>query len=179
MERLARVAMGQARALLMELHEEPPVSLERIAEYIGVEVRRHRFARCEPDAFVHKTCSGWICYINSNIHIPWPRVRYSLAHELMHVRLVQAGAASGSLFLANHSENASGIERACNIGAAELLMPDDWVLHWWNELEAHIPSRISILAARCEVSQRALSVKLDHLGLCQPVETDLLRMVGT
>jgi Zn-dependent peptidase ImmA (M78 family) len=74
------------------------------------------------DAFVEKTSQGFRVSLNSER--PYPRRRFSLAHELAHILL---GHVEGhrSIKLGNGVElkQARQRERLCDVIAAELLMP--------------------------------------------------------
>jgi hypothetical protein len=151
-----RLAELQANKLL-ELFDVrgPLVPSELITELPRLEVRY------EPDLPVsgsaHWEAGRWV--ITLNAAEPFGRRRYSLAHEFKHV----LDHTTKQFLYGDVDDPASAekAERAADHFAACLLMPRRWTKRVWIESG----QKLSVLAKQLQVSPRALSVRLWHLGL--------------
>ncbi len=147
------VAELQANRLL-ELAGLPqaPIPNELITELPRIAVR------VDPDLPV-SGCAQWVSgrwLISINGSEPWTRQRFSLAHELKHVldhpavNIIYAG-----------DEQA---EHLADYFAACLLMPRRYVrTAWYEGMQS-----LAALSEHFGVSERAMAVRLQHLGLRQP-----------
>jgi hypothetical protein len=138
----------------------PPTPAELITELPRFVVR------LDPDLPVSGSAQWangrWLILLNSSE--PGTRQRYSLMHEAKHcvdhrfrdvIYQDRAGLTA--------DEQA---ERAADVFAACLLMPKRWVKHYWGT--GH--QRLSELAELFEVSPRAMAVRLQMLGLREPLQ---------
>ena len=147
------VAELQANRLL-ELAGLPqaPVPNELITELPRIAVR------LDPDLPV-SGCAQWVSgrwLISLNASEPWTRQRFSLAHELKHVidhpgvNIVYAGDQQAE-YLADYF-------------AACLLMPRRYVRAvWYDGMQS-----LAALSEHFGVSERAMAVRLQYLGLREP-----------
>lgn len=95
---------------------------------------------------------------------PAVRGRFTLAHELKHVL-----DASHEDAIYRHLPNGPGrarhIEAVCDHFAASLLMPRSWVKRLWGEGVQDL----GLLAQHFDVSQQAMLIRLQYLGLVDPL----------
>lgn len=143
-----------AVASLVARYRGPGETLERVAENLGVRkiaVEPMRF-----DGAVYKDASGLQIKLNSSD--PPKRRRFTLAHEVAHLILASRGFRN-----AHRSHASTNLERACDVVAAELLMP-------LREVLGNAPRDATIdgllaLADRFGVSLYAAAVRVNQLGL--------------
>jgi hypothetical protein len=95
---------------------------------------------------------------------PSVRRRFTLAHELKHVL-----DASHEDVIYRHLPNGPArdrhIEAVCDHFAACLLMPRPWVKRLWGEGIQNL----AVLARHFDVSQQAMLIRLQNLGLVEPL----------
>lgn len=148
------IAELQANRLL-ELAGLPqaPIPNELVTELPRIAVR------LDPDLPV-SGCAQWVSgrwLLSINASEPWTRQRFSLVHELKHVldhpfvNQVYAG-----------DEQA---EHLADYFAACVLMPRRYVKRVWGERMQSLAD----LAQHFGVSERAMALRLQHLGLRSPV----------
>jgi Zn-dependent peptidase ImmA (M78 family) len=112
-----------------------------------------------------KTARGWAIVLHAGE--PQVRQRFSLAHEIKHV-LDDAllDEIRGPLYPATPSLSAEAwTERVCDHFAACLLIPKMLVRGDWTSGLQHTGR----LARRYHVSAQAMRIRLEHLGLLDPV----------
>ena len=132
----------------------PGETLEETAEKLGV--RRITVEPMRVDGGVYEHMSGLQIKLNSSA--PLKRRRFTLAHETAHLILARGGSRD-----ARRSHASTDLERACDVVAAELLMPLD-------EVRCTVPTGASIdgllaLADRFGVSLQAAAVRVSQLGI--------------
>jgi IrrE N-terminal-like domain len=148
------IAELQANRLL-ELAGLPqaPIPNELVTELPRIAVR------LDPDLPV-SGCAQWVSgrwLLSINASEPWTRQRFSLVHELKHVL--------------DHpfvNEVYAGDEQAEHLAdyfAACVLMPRRYVKRVWGERMQSLAD----LAQHFGVSERAMALRLQHLGLRSPV----------
>lgn len=123
----------KARALLQKLNEfagvplDPIGRLKVLASLKGIKIQpmdidhQRNYKR---DAAVFPTSSGWRILYNPNRANS--RIAFTLAHEIVHTLFPHS--ASGARFrsiTSPDSREANELERLCDLGAAELVMPLD------------------------------------------------------
>jgi hypothetical protein len=151
-----RIAELQANTLLEISNVRGPlVPSELITELPRFEVRLD--ADLPVSGSTHWENGRWI--ITLNALEPSTRRRFSLAHEFKHTidhttKTFLYGDA------ANDPRAAERAELAADHFAACLLMPKRWLKSCWFETQ-----NVPLLAHRLGVSNRALSIRLWHLGL--------------
>lgn len=153
-----RVAELQAVRLLQAQEVKfPPVPESAIAELPRVQIER--LSPIPVSGSAHWTKGRWQITLNGGE--PTVRQRYTMAHETKHVL-----DHPFSSFLYPDLPNASSAERAeqvANFFAACLLIPRMWLKRDWG----HGIQRLPDLAARYEVSQVAMHVRLMQIGLVE------------
>lgn len=151
-----------ARVLNRFWDESLPVQPDVLATQLGVGVK-------PVPAQQLAGASGWYrppgpdrdsAQILYNIAEPWPRRRFTIAHELGH-HVLEHGERPRDAVQAFSLHNYDPIEAAANRFAAELLMPEKAVWHWVVE-EGN--TSLEQLAALFAVSQVAMRYRLKRLG---------------
>ena len=154
-----RIAELQAQRFLALVGvSQPPVPERVIAELPKVEI-----ARLSPfpvSGATHWAAGRWLVGINGAE--PATRQRFSVAHELKHIidhRFVQ-------LIYSQFPENErhDKVEQICDYFAGCLLMPRPWV----KRIYCSGVQDIAELSRRFGVSQAAMTVRLNQIGLVDP-----------
>ena len=155
-----RVAELQANRLLEASGiYEPAVPAEVIDNLPRVSVER--VGRVPVSGSVRWSRGLWMIAINR--HEPQVRQRFSLAHELKHVLDAPFGDVLYPSWRGMSSHDRT--EHIANHFAACLLMPKPWVRRaFFNQG----PTDLRRLACRFDVSQTAMRIRLESLGLAQP-----------
>jgi hypothetical protein len=161
LRRTEAMSVAERQALrfldLVGVHE-PPVPERAIGELPRIEVRR---ATPFPVSGAADWSSGrWLIVLNGGE--PIGRQRFSLAHEFKHVvdhRIVDI--IYGGI---PQDERAAWIEQICDYFASCILMPRPWV----KRVYGSGTQRLLPLAGRFAVSQTAMRVRLNQLGLVDP-----------
>ena len=152
-----RIAELQANRLL-ELFDVsgPLVPSELVTELPRIEVRYDHDLPVSGSA--HWERGRWIITLNASE--PFVRHRFSLMHEFKHVL---DHSTKDRLYGDTENDHVASVraERAADSFAAALLMPKRWLKGQWF---TH-GQNLTLLANRLEVSPRALSVRLWHLGI--------------
>ena len=152
-----RIAELQANRLLEVLNVLGPlVPNEIVTELPRVEVRYESDLPVSGSA--HWEHGRWIITLNASE--AYVRRRFSLMHEFKHVL---DHPTKRSLYGDTTNDHAAAVraERAADAFAAALLMPKRWLKGQWFTQGQNLP----VVANRLQVSTRALSVRLWHLGL--------------
>jgi hypothetical protein len=152
-----RIAELQANRLLEILNVSGPlVPNEIVTELPRVEVRYENDLPVSGSA--HWEHGRWIITLNASE--AYVRRRFSLMHEFKHVL---DHPTKRSLYgdTTDDYGAAARAERAADVFAAALLMPKRWLKGLWFTHHQNLP----VVANRLQVSTRALSVRLWHLGL--------------
>ena len=160
-----RLAELQANRLLETFKVAGPlVPDELVTELPRISVRYD--ADLPASGSAHWESARWVITLNATE--PHVRQRFSLMHELKHII-----DHSTKQYLygdtVNDEEAAQRAERAADVFAAAVLMPKRWIKAEWYASGQNL----TVLARRCGVSTRALSVRLYHLGLAE--DTDRCR----
>ncbi len=153
-----RIAELQASRLLARAElDTPPVPESLIADLPRIQV--DRMTPIPVSGSAHWASSRWVIVLNGAE--PLVRQRFSLAHEFKHVLdnpFID--------FLYPGEPGQSSDERREQVAdyfAACLLMPRMWVKRHWCQGSQDLPS----LARRFKVSQMAMNVRLQQVGLKQ------------
>jgi hypothetical protein len=152
-----RIAELQANRLL-ELFAiaGPLVPNELVSELPRIEVRLQH--DLPVSGSTHWEAGRWIITLNADE--PHVRHRFSLMHEFKHVldhttKQYLYGDTEADAVAADRAERVADHFAAC------LLMPKRWLKSEWFTSR----QRLSVVARHLEVSTRALSLRLWHLGL--------------
>ncbi len=138
----------------------PPYDPERCARAIGVPVKRTTTERVDWDALLFEIAGRPIIGVNSRIRSR-ARVAFSIAHELAHLVFEREGEYQFRTTCREvyATEEARELERACDLGAAELMMPSA-DLTKLRERQGFHPETIFTLADAYRASLEAASLRL-------------------
>lgn len=163
------IAERQAKRLLELLDQhEPGVNVGLIAEisriHVGTAPRlktppRQGEKRREVSGYSLLEDGIWLIMVNSTDSRT--RRRFTLSHEFKHVLDDPFVEVAYKNLGANKEERARKIEQLCEYFAACVLMPRNWLKQAW----ASGIQNQALLAAMFDVSPRAMSVRLQQLGL--------------
>jgi Zn-dependent peptidase ImmA (M78 family) len=171
MERLNdRYLLEELDTEIKHLHRElmltPPVNLEQICEYRGIEYDAKPMPRWLDGIHFQDEFGEYIC-INNMPEKPIGRQRFTLAHEIGHscvnkiLNMTQPFSLEVSI-----GDIHTPTERLCNRFAAELLMPARAVRSAVHELRTYARSHIvQAIAALFNVTKEAVCVRLNELRL--------------
>lgn len=149
------------------------VTQQPIPERVIAELPRIEITRLSPfptSGASHWVAGRWLVAINGAE--PVTRQRFSIAHEFKHIvdhRFVDL-IYSAFPDIERHAK----IEQICDYFAGCVLMPRPWVKRAWASGIQELPE----LATAFNVSQAAMSVRLQQIGLaeptprCLPIESD-------
>lgn len=144
----------------------PPADLDRVAERLGIEVCEREFVGEIDGVYLRLPDAPPVIAINNSYTKPPARRRFTLAHEIGHHLLGHRTSPGSRLFFFDTSRTRrSLVERACDRFAALLLMPEDWVRRYYEDLSFNRENRLRIMAERFGVSIWALRRRLRELGL--------------
>jgi Zn-dependent peptidase ImmA (M78 family) len=145
---------------------EPPADLARVAKRLGIEVSEQEFVSEIDGLYLRLPDAPPVIALNNTYAKPLARRRFTLAHEIGHHLLGRRTPPESRLFFLDASRTGRTIvERACDRFAALLLMPEDWVRRYHEELAFNAQHRVRIMAERFGVSAWALRRRLRELGL--------------
>jgi len=154
-QRLAELQAG--RFLTLSGVTEPPVSELIVAELPRVKIGHNATI---PVSGYSKWVDGhWLLVVNSSE--TFARQRFTLFHELKHA------LDHPIVSLAYRYQSKGFVEQICDLFAANVLMPRAWVKSAYcnDGLQD-----VALLARRFGVSQSAMRVRIDMLGLTLPIE---------
>ncbi|MEM8621741.1 MAG: ImmA/IrrE family metallo-endopeptidase [Actinomycetota bacterium] len=98
--------------------DDLPIDVEMAASFFGAKVR---YSSGGPAGSVRHEAGRYLITVNGqHSH---GRVRFSVAHEVMHIPFMSATGATGRTDETEHVDWSNQEELLCEIGAAELLMP--------------------------------------------------------
>lgn len=165
------------RLLLDHRVSAVPVPVREIILSLGIQLREDRVEDALSGFLVRNAHEG-LTVIGVNANHPEPRQRFTMAHELGHYLLHENEAVHfdkqrpGYSVLLRSTETESmnpEIEREANLFAAELLMPETFVLEAVRQFGSmdllEDDEAFRILAGQFKVSRQALSIRLEALGL--------------
>lgn len=138
---------------------QPPVPERIIAELPKIEITR--LSPFPTSGASHWAAGRWLVAINGAE--PLTRQRFSVAHEFKHiidhrfVKLIYSALPE--------SERHERIEQTCDYFAGCLLMPRPWVKRIYGSGVQDIPQLAQVFG----VSQAAMTVRLNQIGLTDPV----------
>jgi Zn-dependent peptidase ImmA (M78 family) len=153
---------------------EPPIPVERIAEFLGAELS-YRPLEGDVSGLLYR--DGDRAVIGVNALVARTRQRFTIAHEIGHFLLHKGHEVIvDKLVHVNLRSNATvpiaspEEEREANWFAAELLMPASLVRRLAREqvgrqVLVSAPDLVSTLASRFAVSPQAMEYRLVNLGL--------------
>lgn len=144
----------------------PPVDLRVVTDKLGIEVHEREFVDEIDGVYLRLIGAPPIIAINNIYTKPLSRRRFTLAHEIGHHLLGHRVSPEGKLFFFDTSTTRrTMMERACDRFAALLLMPEELVRRFYQELANNSEQRVGIMAERFGVSAWALRRRLRELNL--------------
>ena len=145
---------------------EAPADLARVASKLGIEVHDREFVEEIDGLYLRLPGAPPLIALNSLYVKPFVRKRFTLAHEIGHHLLSRKITPNKGLFFFDTSKTRhTMMEHACDRFAALLLMPENLVRQYYEELAYNTERRVSIMADRFGVSSWALRRRLNELGL--------------
>lgn len=145
---------------------EAPADLAKVAGKLGIEVHDREFVEEVDGLYLRLPGAPPLIAINCLYVKPLVRKRFTLAHEIGHHLLSRKISPNKRLFFFDTSKTQrTMMEHACDRFAALLLMPENLVRQFYDELAYNAERRVSIMADRFGVSSWALRRRLNELGL--------------
>jgi hypothetical protein len=155
------LAVAELQANLFLKHLEiirPPLPETAISTLPLLQVER--FSSLPVSGAAHWGKGRWMIVLNSNE--PLYRQRFTLAHEFKHV--LDAPFDKVIYPSIRGLEHDVIAERVADFFAACLLMPKSWLKRSWRE----VSNDPAVLARLFGVSQAAMKVRLESIGLVEP-----------
>lgn len=160
--------------------QKVPVSLDHIAERLGIEIVKKDLGNELSGVLIKKEGESVAIVVNSVNHET--RQRFTIAHELGHYALkhpgemfVDATLRQKAIVVKRDGRSSEGTDRhevEANRFAAELLMPRQMVAEEigkrLTKLKPTKKSLVSELASRFQVSKQAMEIRLVNLGFLIP-----------
>jgi Zn-dependent peptidase ImmA (M78 family) len=165
MTRLERIATKAARELRTQAGGESSVSVESLCKTLGITLHT-KVMPPELDGFAFKSsigCEHIVLNVHPNKRLG--RVTFTSGHELAHLLIAREITFTEEYFFDTAVTVKTPLERACNLFAAELLMPADLIVGWFHDLRYNQKYRVQLIAERCGVTEIAVRVRLDQLKL--------------
>lgn len=145
---------------------EPPVDVSKVAKRLGIELYKEEFVPEVDGLYLLIPGAPPVVAVNCSYLKPPGRQRFTTAHEIAHHLLGRRIKSPARIFFIDSVKTSKTLlERACDRFAALLLMPEDLVRKWFEELSANPENRIAIMSERFGVSPWAMRVRLRELGL--------------
>ena len=158
----ARARETRAEAGLPE-DGPPPCLLTAVEETLGIPVVIAELPGEVAGCCVRRDADRALLWING-AH-PVARQRFSLAHELGHLRCAHDGATPAEAFITLEGKATDSREIQANAFAAELLAPADAVRAWMGDERTATLDGLVLLAAEFGLSTIAALYRLNGLGL--------------
>lgn len=111
--------------------DSAPVPLLPLCDHVGVKVvRRQTLGR----GTLRGNRGGVEVWVSSEQR-KWRRERFTIAHEIAHLLILRASNnnSTGDSITREASDDYAEVERLCNLGAAEILMPEQLALRRFGE----------------------------------------------
>lgn len=150
---------------------KPPVPVQELADKLGIKVVSTQLQAGVSGALI-KDGKKWFIIVNSNHHRN--RQRFTIAHEIAHFHLGHAMEehVDREFTVLMRDENSSTAadeqEIEANRFAAELLMPEEFIIRDFIRLGRLDDETVTRLALKYQVSELALEHRLRNIGLLQP-----------
>ena len=148
------------------LQLEPPCDLGKVAARLKIVVEEREFCPEVDGVYLRLPEAPPVIAVNTSYVKPPTRRRFTLAHEIGHHLLTRRISPQSRLFFFDTSKTRpTMMERACDRFATLLLMPEELVRRYHDELAANEGKRVAVMASRFGVSAWALRRRLKELGL--------------
>lgn len=139
----------------------PPFGLRPISKVLRARVERSTDLRGKLQGVLERRDIGYVIRIDGRQH--WRRSRFTIAHELGHILLIESLAGNNEALQGIFDPQYWGdVEELCNLAADELLMPMDdmWTYLYPDTLQMFKTETLSALYNRYLVSYSALFKRL-------------------
>jgi len=146
---------------LIPRHIEPPLDLNWLAEWFGVEVEIRPLPKKVAGLYI---CTDYGPHIILNADDSPERQRWTTAHELAH-HVLSIGKRSPADAFRIKTGGPDDDESLCDRFAAEILMPSSLVRRKAAEVKHGRFDKAALLANIFEVSVVAMRIRLRELGL--------------
>lgn len=145
---------------------EAPADVMKVADRLGIEIHEREFSEEIDGVYIRLPGAPPVIAVNSCYTKPPTRKRFTIAHEIGH-HLLSRGVKADARFCIFDTPNTRRtlIERACDKFAAHLLMPEELVRRFYEELVHNPRQRVAIMAERFEVSAWAMRRRLREIGM--------------
>jgi Zn-dependent peptidase ImmA (M78 family) len=164
----------RVQSLLREFKiSSPPVPIERIAKGLGIVLCEFPSDDDVSGAII-RLQGKTVIAVNPKHHSN--RKRFTIAHELGHYFLHQdvTDHVDADFRVSWRNEESSKAvdwnEISANAFAAELLMPEEFLIADLNSLEEVTKRSVVLLAGRYAVSPEAMKIRLTNLGVTPPYQ---------
>lgn len=161
----------ETRSVIEQHQDDAPVRLSQLASALGVPVKAATLAP-GISGEIRPGEAGFVIRINR--HDPGKRQRFTVAHELAHFLLHadQIGAGGIADDVLYRSTLSDRREAQANRLAADILMPDRLIREAVEDArEKGVGDLVLFLAERFRVSEGAMRIKLEQLGIVDAAET--------
>lgn len=165
--------------LVNEYRKEAPVNVKALAQALGLDVRFTSMEKEMSGRLLHNAPDRYVIEVNAN-H-PETRQRFTIAHELGHYMLhrgiiedgVNDSRAYRTMSGTPYYNSKIGVneETEANRFAANVLMPYELI----EQLQKEGLAEAQKLAARLNVSKRAMEIRLDGINRYRPMEQNMMR----
>lgn len=180
LEELSKLKIHDLYDLLEEEFVQPPVNIHQILKRLGVEYNALDFSLLNGEingvilpqqadmvmgavaAHSRHESGRDSVEITVNIKDNYHRQRFTLAHELAHCMLHANSLKNGCLELRTSLTDDDPRERAANILAGEILIPEKLLKIAYTNLPIPI---LAILANRFDVSENVMAARLQYLKM--------------
>lgn len=145
---------------------EPPADLSKVAERLGIAVHEREFVEQIDGFYLRIPGAPPVVAVNNSYLKPPVRRRFTIAHEIGHHLLARRVSPDRRLFFFDTEKTRrTVVENACDRFAALLLMPDNLMRRFYDELSHNSGQRVRIMAERFGVSTWALRRRLSEMDL--------------
>lgn len=167
------VVRRRAQSLLREVGiHQVPVDVFAVTTHLGLDVLAEALDSSTSGVLVVGVEHA---VIGVNQHHHRRRQRFTIAHELAHYVLHRHASnvfVDSTLTFHRNKTSAEGVDRQeveANAFAAELLMPEGLLKQYWEaqQLDLYDDVALARLAARFDVSEQALTIRLMNLRLVE------------
>jgi Zn-dependent peptidase ImmA (M78 family) len=162
------IAVSNAKLLISAVQPEFPVDPRQICEHLHVEYRERQMDPYLDGVYI--VTSNGTPYVGVNSHSSKPpgRRRFTAGHEIGHHVMAVSLRSQNPYFLDASRMPKTPLEHACNVFSANIMMPEDVVCQWWQDLSGNPKFRVTIMTERFGVTPSAMRVRLEELGLMKP-----------
>ena len=165
MTHLEQIATSSAAEILDAYEPTFPVDGRLIAESLGI-VYCYRSFHPAIDGCAGVAPDGTrLVVINNHMSKPETRLRYTMLHEIAHHLIAEQVRFTTDFWLDAPRQRKTPLDRACDLFAAHVLIPEAMLREWWHELRGNKECRNAVICNRLGVSAVALDIRAKGLEL--------------